>query len=141
MLSECFVIELSEFEAENATLKGDYLRQVVEIVIGGVPTVLEVSFMCLFISLGRILWQDSVFKYLCDPMKHQRDLWKAEVGIQLFGKLYLVADIFPLGVHIVPLLGQRPSFSICFLVYLSLLYEFPSQGIGFGLNLVAGLPE
>ena len=50
-------IELSDFEAENATLKGDYLRQVVEIVIGGVPTVLEVCFMCLFMSLGRILLQ------------------------------------------------------------------------------------
>jgi hypothetical protein len=48
-------IELSDFEAEYATLKGDYLRQVVEIVIGGVPTVLEVRFMCLFMSLGRIL--------------------------------------------------------------------------------------
>jgi hypothetical protein len=48
-------IELSNFEAENATLKGDYLWQVVEIVIGGVPTVLEVRFMCLFMSLSRIL--------------------------------------------------------------------------------------
>jgi hypothetical protein len=44
--SEGLEIELSDFEAENATLKGDYLRQVVEIVIGGVPTVLEVRFMC-----------------------------------------------------------------------------------------------
>jgi hypothetical protein len=45
-------IELSDFEAEDATLKGDYLQQVVEIVIGGVPTVLEVGLMCLFMSLG-----------------------------------------------------------------------------------------
>jgi hypothetical protein len=45
-------IELSDFEAENATLKGDDVWQVVEIVIGGVPTILEVGFMCLFMSLG-----------------------------------------------------------------------------------------
>jgi hypothetical protein len=54
-LSECLEIELSEFKAENVTLKGDYLRQAVEIVIGGIPTILEVGFMCLFMSLGRIL--------------------------------------------------------------------------------------
>jgi hypothetical protein len=35
-------IELSYFEVENATLKGDYLWQVVEIVVAGVPTILEV---------------------------------------------------------------------------------------------------
>jgi len=52
MLSEGLEIELSDFELENAILKGDYLRQVVEIVIGGVPTVLVVHFMCLFMSLG-----------------------------------------------------------------------------------------
>jgi hypothetical protein len=43
--SEGLEIELSDFEAEDATLKGHYLRQVVEIAIGGVPTVLEVRFM------------------------------------------------------------------------------------------------
>jgi hypothetical protein len=59
-LSEGLEIELSDFDAENATLKGDYLWQVVEIVIGGVPTVLEVYFMCLFMSLGRLLLQGSV---------------------------------------------------------------------------------
>jgi hypothetical protein len=74
-------IELSDFEAENATLKGDYLWQVVEIVIGGVPTVLEVRCMYLFMSLGRILLQGSVSTNLCGPMRHQVDLWKVEVGI------------------------------------------------------------
>jgi hypothetical protein len=54
-LSEGLEIELSDFPAENATLKGDYLQQVVEIAIGGVPTVLEVCFMCLFMSIGKIL--------------------------------------------------------------------------------------
>ena len=74
-------IELSDFEAENATLKGDYLRQEVEIVIGGVPTVLEVRFMCLFMSLGRILLHGSVSTNLFGPMRHQVDLRKVEVGI------------------------------------------------------------
>jgi len=41
--------------AENAMLNGDYWRQVVENVIGGVPSVLEIRFMCLFMSLSKIL--------------------------------------------------------------------------------------
>ena len=69
-LSEGLEIELSDFEAENATLKGDYLWQVVEIVIGGIPTVLEVRFMCGFMSLGRLLLQGSVSTNLFDPMRH-----------------------------------------------------------------------
>ena len=80
-LSEVLEIELSDFEAENATLKGDYLWQVVEIVIGGIPTVLEVRFMGLFMSLGRILLQGSVLKNLFGPMRHQVDLRKDVVGI------------------------------------------------------------
>jgi len=140
-LSEGLEIELSDFEAENATLKGDSLRQAVEIVIGCVPTVLEVCFMCLFMSLGRILLQGSVSTNLFNPMRHQVDLRKVEVGIQLLGNIYLVADIIPPGVDFAPLLGRRPSFSICFLVDLSLLHEFRSQGIGFGLCLFASSPE
>jgi len=81
MLSEGLEIELSDFEAENATLKGDYLRQVVEIVLGGIPTVLEIRFMCLFLSLCRILLQGSVSTNLFDPVRHQVDLRKVEVGI------------------------------------------------------------
>jgi hypothetical protein len=34
-------VEHSDFKAENAMLKGDYLWQVVEIVIGGIPTILD----------------------------------------------------------------------------------------------------
>jgi hypothetical protein len=74
-------IELSDFEAEDATLKGDYLCQVVESVIGGVPTVLEVRFVCLFMPLGRILLQGSVSTNLFGPMRHQVDLRQVEVGI------------------------------------------------------------
>jgi len=74
-------IEISDFAAENAMLKGDYLWQVVEIVIGGVPTVLEVHFMCFFMSLGRILLQGSVSTKLFDPMRHQVDPQNVEDGI------------------------------------------------------------
>jgi hypothetical protein len=81
MLSEGLEIELSDFEAENATLNGDYLWQVVEIVIGGVPTVLEVRLMCLFMSLGRRVLQGSVSTNLWSPMRHQVDLRIVEVGI------------------------------------------------------------
>jgi len=66
-LSEGLEIELSGFEADNATLKGDYLQQVVEFVIGGVPTVLAICFMYMFMSLGRILLQGSVSTNLFDP--------------------------------------------------------------------------
>jgi hypothetical protein len=47
-------MELPDFQAENAILKGDYMQQVVDIVIGGIPTVSEICIMCLFISLSRI---------------------------------------------------------------------------------------
>jgi hypothetical protein len=68
MLSERLKFELSNFEAEDATLKCDYLWLVVYIVIGGVPTVLAVRLMCLFMALGEILLQGSVSTNLFDPM-------------------------------------------------------------------------
>jgi hypothetical protein len=134
-------IELSDFEAENATLKGDYLRQVVEIVIGGVPTVHEVCLMCLFMSLGKILLQGSVSTNLFDRMRHQVDLQKVEVGMQLFGNIYLVDNTIPPGVHFAAHLGRRLSFSICFLVNLSLVHDFRYQTIGCDVRLVAGSPK
>jgi hypothetical protein len=51
-LSEALEIELSDFKADDAMLKGDYWWQVIEIVIGGMATVLEDHFMCMFMSLG-----------------------------------------------------------------------------------------
>ena len=60
MLSKGFGIKLSDFEAGNVTLKDDYLWQVVEIVIGGVLTVVEVRFMYLFMCLRRIMLQGSI---------------------------------------------------------------------------------
>jgi ABC-type thiamin/hydroxymethylpyrimidine transport system permease subunit len=108
--------ELSDFEAENAMLKGDFWWEVVDIVIGGVPTILEVGFMCVFMSLGTILLQGSVLTNLFGPMRHQVDLRKVEVGIYLLGNIYLVADTIPPGLHVEPLLGRRTSFSICFLI-------------------------
>jgi len=81
MLSEGLEIELSDFETEDATRNSNYLWQVVEIVIGGVPTVLDVGFMCRFMSLGRILLQGSVSTNLFGPIRHQVDIRKVEVGI------------------------------------------------------------
>jgi len=48
-------IELSDFERESVTLKVDFLRQIVEIEMGGVPIVIEVKCMSLFMTLSRIL--------------------------------------------------------------------------------------
>jgi hypothetical protein len=79
--SEGLAITLSYFQAEDVTLAGDYLRQVVVIVIGGVPTVLEDRFMCLFMSLSRILLQGSVSTNLFSPIRQQVDLRKVEGGI------------------------------------------------------------
>ena len=44
-LSEGLEIEISDLEAEDAMLKGYYFWQVVEIVIGDIPTILGVHFM------------------------------------------------------------------------------------------------
>jgi hypothetical protein len=81
MLIEGLEMELSDFEAEYATLKGDYLWQVVEIVVGRIQTILEVHCMCLFMSLGRILLQGSVSTNLFSPMKYSVDLRKVELAI------------------------------------------------------------
>ena len=97
--------------------------------------------MCLSMSLGRILVQGSVSTNLFDPMRQQVNYRKDEVSIKLLGNIYLVGYIFPPGVHCAPLLGRRPSFSICFLIYHLLLHKVCSQGIGFGLPLFADSPE
>jgi hypothetical protein len=124
MRQEGLGIALSDFEVENATMKGDYLWQVVVIVIGGVLTVLEVHHICMFTSHGRMLLQRSIWTNLFGPMRYQDDLPKVDVGIQLLGNIYLVADLILTGVHFGPLLGRRPSFSMCVLVYLSVLHKF-----------------
>jgi len=80
-LSEGLEIELSNFEAENATPKGDHLQRLVEIVIRGVQSVLEIKFMSLFMSIVRIQWQGSVLMNLFDPGSHQVDDWIVEVVI------------------------------------------------------------
>jgi len=67
-LSEGLQIELSDLEAENVTLKVDYLWQLVGIVSEGVPTILEIQFMCVFMSLCRILLEGSVSTNLLDLM-------------------------------------------------------------------------
>jgi hypothetical protein len=140
-LCEGLAIQLSDFEEENATLQGYYLWQVVEIVIGGVPTVLEVHFMCLFMAFNRTLLQGSISTNLFNPMRHLVDLQEVEVGIQHFGNIYLVTGIIPPGVQSALHLGRPPSLSIFFLVHHLLLHELRSHRIGFGLGLVVSWPE
>jgi hypothetical protein len=73
MLDQGLQIELSDFNAGDATLKADYLWKVVEVVIGGIPTVLEVHCMCLYMTLGRILLQGSISMNLFDPITQHVD--------------------------------------------------------------------
>jgi hypothetical protein len=81
MLSEDFENELSNSEAENMMMKGDYVRHVIEAVIGGVPTILEICFMCLFRSLGRILLVSLVSMNLFHLVRYLVDLRNVEVGM------------------------------------------------------------
>jgi hypothetical protein len=74
-------IEISDFNAGNTTLKGDYVGKVVEIVIRGVPTIRKIRIMFLFMSLSRILLECSVSTNLFGLMRQQVNLWKVEVGI------------------------------------------------------------
>jgi hypothetical protein len=79
--SEGLEIKHSDFDAEDGTLKGDNLWKVVEIIIGGVPTVIEDRIICLFMSVGTILLQGSISTNLFGPMRHQVDLRKVDVVI------------------------------------------------------------
>jgi len=97
-LSEGLEIELSGSDAENVTLKGDYLLQVVEIEVGGVQSILEVCYMCLFKSLGSMVLRGSVSTNLFHPMRHQVDLRTVELGIQLLGNIHRGAVLIPPGV-------------------------------------------
>ena len=74
-------IELSDFKADNATLKREYLWLIVEIVIGGVSTILQVCSRCVIVTFSKILLQGSVSMNLFNPMKHQENLRKVEDGI------------------------------------------------------------
>jgi hypothetical protein len=78
-LNEGVQSQLSDFEAVNATLKRYYLQQEGEIVIGGIPIILEFRFMCLFISLGRIRLEGSILINLFNPMGHHTDLQNLQV--------------------------------------------------------------
>jgi len=77
-LGEGLEIELFDSEPENATLTGDDLWQIVMIVNRGIPTGLEVHFVCLFVPPGRILLQGSMWTNLFDPVRHLVDLRKVE---------------------------------------------------------------
>jgi len=68
MLNEGLEIELTDFEEENPMLQEDLLRQVVEIELGGVPIILGVHFIRVFMCFGRILLEGSMEMNLFDPM-------------------------------------------------------------------------
>ena len=80
-LSEGLVLELSDLDTQNATLEGDYLRLVVEIEIGGVPTVLEIGLICLFMSVCIILLEGCISTNLFYRVRQQADIPKVEVCI------------------------------------------------------------
>ena len=80
-LREGLEIELFEFKAENAMLNGEYIWQGVELVMGDVPPVLEVRYMCLIMSRRRIQLQGSVSTNLFNPMGHQVNVRKLEAGV------------------------------------------------------------
>jgi len=140
ILSEGVEIELSDSKVENATLNVEFMRQLVVIVIGGVPTILEVRSVCLFMSVGTILLKCSISPTVFDPRKHQVDLRKDEVGFPQLGNIYPVADEIPPGIHFAPLLELGPSFSLCFRIKLSVVCWFRSHGMGFGLLLLPARP-
>jgi hypothetical protein len=83
-LSKRLAIDLSDFEAANTMLNGDFLRQVVEIGIGGAPSVLDVRVMNILIYHGWIRLQGSILMNLLDPGRYQLDLQKVEVGRKSF---------------------------------------------------------
>jgi hypothetical protein len=92
-------IELSDFEEENTTVKGDCLRRVFVIEIGGIPNIHEIHYMCLFMSLGRILLNGIVLRNMFNPVTHQVGVLTVEVGIKLVGNINLVARIILPAIH------------------------------------------
>jgi hypothetical protein len=82
MLSKDFNIELSDYKAEDATLRQDGGWHVVKNVVGGVPTVLEVGIMCFLMALSRIVLQGYMLTNLFDPMRYKMHLETVEVSIK-----------------------------------------------------------
>jgi hypothetical protein len=99
-----------------ATLTGDHLGQVADIVKGGIRTVLEVCVMDWVISLSRILLQCSILMNLFDPIRHQVYLQNGDVGIYCHGKIWLKADIILRHIDCGALPGSSSTGSICFLI-------------------------
>jgi len=122
-------------------LKGDYLWQGVESVIGCIPIGREIDCMYSFMSRGGILLHGSVSTIMFGPMGHQVDHRKVVPIIYFIRNLYSVDEIIPPGIHFASLSGWCPSFIIWFLVYLSHLQECCSKGIGFFIRLFASSPE
>jgi hypothetical protein len=93
-------------------------------VIAHCPTVLDVDFMWLFISLGIIMVYSSTSTNMFDSMSYQVHLRKVAVAVYILDNIFLVADRVQAGVHFTPILGWCPSFGIYFLADLSLVAKF-----------------
>ena len=50
-------IEATDLKAEDATLEGEYLRQIVDIVIRRIPSILQIRPVRVLVCLCRPLWQ------------------------------------------------------------------------------------
>jgi hypothetical protein len=69
------------------------------------------------------------------------DFWNVAVIIQCHGNIYLVADLSLPDMHCAPLVGLRPSYSMCFLIDLLLLHEVRYERIGYDFRRFDGSPE
>jgi len=67
-LSKGLEIELSDHEVENTMLHSDHLRQERDSVIEGIPTIIEVRFMHMFMSRLSVTMKDSLLTNLFDPV-------------------------------------------------------------------------
>ena len=134
-------IEFSDFNAEDVTLSGHDFCQLVENIIGGIPTVVEVRVMLLFTYLTGILFQSSVLTNLFDSFRHYVKFRTVEVGIHLIGTINFMDSIITAGINFAQFLRRVSDFSIGNLVYLSVLRLFPSGDFGFGFPLFTALSE
>jgi hypothetical protein len=121
-------------------LKGDDLQKVVVNIMGSVPIVIEVSVICLFLSVSRTQMKVTISTNVSDPMRHQVNCWTVEVGRYLVRNDYPITDIILCGTHFAPWLAQSPSISICYLVDFSHLLKLLLQCTEVGLHISSSSP-
>ena len=111
--------EATDLETEHTTLEGEYLRQIVEIVVRLIPTI------CSCVSTD-YCGKDPQTDLLCE-VRHEMDLDEVEVGITLLRHAgFRINTVFP-QVVLAPLLRGRQTACLELLLCLTLLNEFGSQ--------------